>query len=247
MPKLAKGGFVRRNGWERPGVWQQYLAWILVVLIGLLYFGLVAPQFATRYRAMAVALPAAFVGTFVALLFACTTADPADPAVRYNGSCRPAASFDRSKRRHVIVDRHCYFCQVRVGERSKHCSACNKCVGEFDHHCMWMNSCVGGKTYRMFFASISSGTIGTALMLSFCAAIVAGDGIVEGPQYCKRKKKIASCPTQRTPSPCPPYNTVYCNCYISPFCLFVFKYLLFFIASIANIPSPPFPTHTLLI
>lgn len=41
---MLEGGFVRRNGWERPWNLQQAAAWILIVVLPFLYFGIVAPQ-----------------------------------------------------------------------------------------------------------------------------------------------------------------------------------------------------------
>jgi hypothetical protein len=32
--------------------------------------------------------------------------------------------------------KHCWICDVQVGEKSMHCKFCNKCIDHFDHHCM---------------------------------------------------------------------------------------------------------------
>ncbi len=146
MPTTAKSGFVRRNGWERPVNFQQIFAWTLMVVLGFLYFGIVAPQHVVRWRAAAYFVPGVFYAVHALMLFVCTSLDPADPNVAYDKSM--PKELDRSKRKRVIENSHCFFCQVRVGPRSKHCSLCNKCVSDFDHHCRWMNSCVGGRTYK---------------------------------------------------------------------------------------------------
>jgi len=145
MPTL-KDGFVRRNGWERPLNLQQIGAWVIILYFLVVFYGVVAPAFPLRWQPFAYFVPSLFLLMHVGLLFICTTMDPADPNVRYD-TARPT-TIDRSKRKHVIMDQQCYFCQVTVSTAAKHCSACNKCVGDFDHHCRWMNNCVGGRTYR---------------------------------------------------------------------------------------------------
>ncbi|EGD75111.1 hypothetical protein PTSG_06766 [Salpingoeca rosetta] len=153
----ADGAFVRRTGWTLPLNWQQVMAWVIVGVMLLLHFGLVAPTFPERWQATPYLTVGGLFVVLIVLLFVCTTMDPADRNVRYD-TVRPL-TIDRSKRKHVIMDSHCYFCRVYVSSRAKHCSACNKCVSDFDHHCRWMNNCVGGRTYKLFFLCVLSGSL----------------------------------------------------------------------------------------
>jgi hypothetical protein len=73
---------VRRNGWESPLNGQQIGAWLAIAMIAAFHFGVVAPAFPLRWRPMAYFLPGACLAVHAALLFICTTMDPADQNVR---------------------------------------------------------------------------------------------------------------------------------------------------------------------
>lgn len=154
----------RTHGWERPWHPLQIVAWLLQVFFAMAYFGVVAPQFAERWRPAAWLVPGIFHALHICLMVVCTTMDPADVNVRaedYHAATRPV-HLDRTQRGHVIEDNQCYFCQRTVREGSKHCSVCNKCVGDFDHHCKWLNNCVGSRNYRCFLVLIGSGLLAAA-------------------------------------------------------------------------------------
>eukprot|EP01147_Barroeca_monosierra_P003117 gene3117-8205_t len=120
--QLSDESFVRRTGWTWPLNWQQNFAWILIIIISTIHFGCIAPSFPLRWQATPYLTVGGLAVAAITLLFICTSLDPADPNVRYDTK-RPV-TIDRSKRKHVIINNHCYFCRVRVCTRSKHCSAC---------------------------------------------------------------------------------------------------------------------------
>eukprot|EP00043_Microstomoeca_roanoka_P004294 m.48838 g.48838 ORF g.48838 m.48838 type:complete len:314 (-) comp12429_c0_seq2:1672-2613(-) len=158
--------FVRKTGWNLPLNGQQIGAWIFILYMVIIHFGLISPAFTSRWQPLAYFTVGGLFIVHIVLLFICTSLDPKDTDVRYDIS-RPL-TIDRSQRKHVIMNSQCALCRVRVSARAKHCSACNKCVGDFDHHCLWMNNCVGGKTYKLFFLCITSGALGSIADIVCC-------------------------------------------------------------------------------
>jgi palmitoyltransferase ZDHHC1/11 len=137
----------RKNGWNWPPHPLQCLAWLFVLLFPVLVNGVIAPVVSQRWQpAVYFVFGSLHIITTLCLILA-TTIDPADPNVRLAPAKRPT-HLDRSVRAKVIENSKCYFCQVKVGSRSKHCRVCDKCTSDFDHHCNYFNSCVGGRTYR---------------------------------------------------------------------------------------------------
>lgn len=112
MPTLSSG-FVRRNGLELPLNGYQVGAYVAETLLLVSLCGVLAPNVPQRWRATAYHLPLAFFAAHLILLFVCTVLDPRDPGVRYDGAPRPT-TIDRRKRKHVIIDQHCHFCQTKV-------------------------------------------------------------------------------------------------------------------------------------
>ena len=90
-----------------------------------------------RWQPAAIIVFGVLAFTLIFTLVLGSSLDPADPNVRLSPAGLQTREIDRAMRKHVIENSQCYYCQVRVGKRSKHCRACNKCVSDFDHHCIW--------------------------------------------------------------------------------------------------------------
>ncbi|CAK8679255.1 unnamed protein product [Clavelina lepadiformis] len=168
--------FVRTNGWTFPLNCLQIFAAIVILLCGLMLFGVEALALPTQ------GLPAAYVCIgllyiiHIASYVAATSINPADDnSIRqFINRSKPIPVFDRSLHKHVIENNYCHICEVAVGEQSKHCSVCNKCVAVFDHHCKWLNNCIGEKNYRMFLLTLLSGTLAAVGMLVVGLYVLVG-------------------------------------------------------------------------
>lgn len=154
--------FVRWNGFSKPLHYLQIIAWIILVLFALVYFGVVAIAVSDPWKpAPIVSVGLLFLLHTVTHLIA-TIINPADENAKAQiKSNHEMPTFDRNKHRHVIENEYCNLCETFVKKTSKHCRACNKCVRDFDHHCLWLNNCVGGANYRYFFLTITSAFLGT--------------------------------------------------------------------------------------
>nr|XP_039264686.1 palmitoyltransferase ZDHHC11-like [Styela clava]XP_039264687.1 palmitoyltransferase ZDHHC11-like [Styela clava] len=165
-PRNQQNQFVRINGWTRPIHYLQVIAWVVLFLFSLVYFGVVAIAVVTPWK------PAAYVCVGILLLLhvaahlAATTKNPGDENARAQiKQNHQMPDFDRSKHEHVIENEYCNLCETYVNKESKHCRACNKCVKHFDHHCLWLNNCVGQRNYRYFFTTISTAFLGSLVIV----------------------------------------------------------------------------------
>ena len=61
-----------------------------------------------------------------------------------------------SKKEHrpiIMVQKHCYICNINRPNKSFHCFLCNNCVEEFENHCLYVANCIGkrNKKFYLFF------------------------------------------------------------------------------------------------
>lgn len=50
-------------------------------------------------------------------------------------------------------------CLKRTQDTTRYCRTCGKTVPGLDHHCSWLNTCVGTRTYPVFYALATVGTL----------------------------------------------------------------------------------------
>ncbi|XP_020389504.1 palmitoyltransferase ZDHHC1 isoform X1 [Rhincodon typus] len=162
----------RTNGWTWPLHPYQIICWIICLYFVTVVFGILIPLLPSHW------VPAGYI--WLGVMFICNlivhltsaSIDPADKNVRAKHYNKPIPVFDRSKRKHVIENHHCYLCDVDVGLKSKHCSQCNKCVAAFDHHCKWLNNCVGGRNYWHFLNCVISAVIGILVVVCIASYVL---------------------------------------------------------------------------
>ncbi|KAM8826118.1 palmitoyltransferase ZDHHC11-like isoform 1-T2 [Synchiropus picturatus] len=156
----------RKNGWSCPLQLIQVLAWLVLIYLAVVGFAIFIPLLPPPWNYVVYSLNGLAFAVHLFSHLAALTVDPAHTMVRAKVNySMPMPIFDRSKRPHVILDLHCYLCDVTVGPKTKHCGVCNKCVENFDHHCKWLNTCVGGRNYSYFFLAVFSATLGCFLLL----------------------------------------------------------------------------------
>ncbi|XP_043563043.1 palmitoyltransferase ZDHHC1 isoform X1 [Chiloscyllium plagiosum] len=162
----------RTNGWTWPLHPYQIICWVIWLFFVIVVFGIFIPLLPSHW------VPAGYI--WLGVMFICNlivhltsaSIDPADKNVRAKQYNKPIPMFDRSKRKHVIENHHCYLCDVDVGLKSKHCSQCNKCVAAFDHHCKWLNNCVGGRNYWHFLNCVISAVIGILVVVCIASYVL---------------------------------------------------------------------------
>lgn len=172
--------FVRTNGFNKPWNKYQVASWCVILMIGLMCFGV---EIVALEQDLWVPVYLTLALTYLAqvvLVIVTTSIDPSDDnclRMRNDPSLalEPVATFDRAHHRHVIEHGFCHICRCNVSEKAKHCRPCNKCVQNFDHHCQWLNNCVGSKNYKFFLGMVASGLMGCIETLAvglyvFCGA-----------------------------------------------------------------------------
>jgi hypothetical protein len=132
----------RKNGLSPPYTIAQVSTWITLPTLVLEFLFFVSP-----ILPLAASIPCTLVFVGLAALSAyygllAMYIDPSDPRLLVatataNGNAEAPSSGPEC----TIIDpneltKHCWICDVTVGEKSMHCKFCNKCVHHFDHHCM---------------------------------------------------------------------------------------------------------------
>ncbi|CAD5116370.1 DgyrCDS5268 [Dimorphilus gyrociliatus] len=104
----------RRNGWSWPLHPLQFVAWISVVYLCLVYYLTIIPGVLERWSPAAYAVFSVFlVGHIISHIAACTI-NPADPAILKRNITEVPGSFDRQIHNHVIENCYCYLCETKV-------------------------------------------------------------------------------------------------------------------------------------
>ena len=59
-----------------------------------------------------------------------------------------------SKKEHrpiIMVQKHCYICNINRPNKSFHCFLCNNCVEEFENHFIFVSNCIGKRNKKYYF------------------------------------------------------------------------------------------------
>ena len=62
--------------------------------------------------------------------------------------------FIYSKKEHrpiIMVQKHCYICNINRPNKSFHCFLCNNCVEEFENHSLFVSNCIGKRNKKFYF------------------------------------------------------------------------------------------------
>ncbi|TMW58538.1 hypothetical protein Poli38472_010097 [Pythium oligandrum] len=184
---------MRKNGWETPFHYLQFVTWIFFPTIMALFFAFFTPLLEAT---------AAYIGsvaygvTAVVVIYAvvrCTGTDPSDDSVIRG---------QRNSHQHTQVGDdqvYCNVCQQYVHKESRHCRLCDKCVEVFDHHCKWLNNCVGKKNYRFFLTSVVGATLLLAIQVAFGAFLMV-ETYHNTDVIKKRSATAFGCSTELEPS-----------------------------------------------
>ncbi|XP_052285289.1 palmitoyltransferase ZDHHC1-like [Dreissena polymorpha] len=156
----------RKNGCTLPPHITQVIAWVVLVVFGVLHFTSLVPALHNSWQPAAHAVPGVVIFVHLIVHVATLTIDPCDDKVLQ--AKLPKVKLNRAKHSFVIEDGHCNVCQVDVGyykdSKIRHCRECNKCVKNFDHHCPWLNTCIGAKNYRWYIATLATALVALVLV-----------------------------------------------------------------------------------
>lgn len=155
---------MKRNGFCLPLHYLQVGAWVVLVLLGSVFYIAVSAEQERRTSIVLMVLYSSSLITTLCSGFICTKVDPTDLAVQVKLG-KSVSKYDYSQ-----FPRLCIKCSTHVGSRSKHCHKCDRCAAEFDHHCDWLNNCIGKGNYRWFVVLIVSLQVCVLIELAVCLA-----------------------------------------------------------------------------
>lgn len=140
----------RKNGFQYPFHWRQYVSWVAfvaIVILGIISIGQVlnTPLNWIFYAFLTASGLASILSTLI------TTG--INPQYEYNKDAPQEKSY-------------CHVCSKTKPPDTLHCRICGKCIKRFDHHCFWLNNCIGARNYKWFMSTlITVATLCTGLFI----------------------------------------------------------------------------------